>query len=155
MMSTILEAALRSLALAIVAAIISRIFLRTKPRLELTLWTLVLVGAMAMPAAMQRAPIALLPSLFSSTEVPSSAEVPSLGAQDAAQMNMSPSVGAAPDDQTLPGPREASPPSPPISSSARPRPNISRPPTYPPMDRPGSCSAPTAERSTRSRRRPS
>jgi len=119
MMSTILEAALRSLALAIVAAIISRIFLRTKPRLELTLWTLVLVGAMAMPAAMQRAPIALLPSLFSSTEVPSSAEVPSLGAQDAAQMNMSPSVGAASDDQTAPEPREASPPSPPVSMDWR------------------------------------
>jgi len=44
MMSTILEAALRSLALAIVAAIVARIFLRTNPRLELMLWTLVLLG---------------------------------------------------------------------------------------------------------------
>ena len=62
MLSTILEAALRSVALAIPAALIARVFLRAHPRLELTVWTLVLVGALAMPAVMQRAPIALLPA---------------------------------------------------------------------------------------------
>ena len=65
MLSTILEAALRSVALAIPAALIARVFLRAHPRLELTVWTLVLVGALAMPAVMQRAPIALLPARWS------------------------------------------------------------------------------------------
>ena len=107
MMSTILEAALRSLALAIVAAIVARIFLRTNPRLELMLWTLVLLGAMAMPILMQRAPIALLPALSPAIEIASlSASEP---------LNVGPSVGAAPDDQTGPGPQIASPPPPPVS----------------------------------------
>jgi beta-lactamase regulating signal transducer with metallopeptidase domain len=113
MMSTILEAALRSLALAIVAAIISRIFLRANPRLELTLWTLVLVGAMAMPLVMQRVPIALFPTLSSS------ADAPSLGAPEAAPLNVGPSVGAVSDDQPAPAAQDAKLRSPPISVNWR------------------------------------